>query len=101
MSRGHIIQEKLNFRGILACIVNSLLNRSKGNGGILVSLPVSIGGYRLIHPILEDKEPKFYQFGMYQYSKGERAIAKQWSGKIKNTNYYWLLNEINAYQGVW
>lgn len=101
MSREHILQEKLNFRGILSCIVNSLLNRSKGNGGLLVSLPTSIGGYRLIHPILEGKEPKFYQFGIYQNLKGERAIAKQWIGKIKNTNYYWLLNEINVYQGVW
>src|SRR3990167_254124 len=101
MKQENVVPKKLYFRGILVCMLNSLVGRSVKNEMTLVSFPTSIGGYRLIHPILECKEPKFYQFGLYQNSEGKQAIAKQWSGTRKNLNYYWLLNEINAYRGVW
>ena len=101
MRQENVVLKKLHFHEVLVCMLNSLIGRSIKNEMTLVSFPTSIGGYRLIHPILECKEPKFYQFGLYQNSEGKQAIAKQWSGTRKNLNYYWLLNEINAYRGVW
>lgn len=100
MRREGIIRENLNFLETLLCIVNSVLNRSKSDGNTLASFPFSIGEYKLIHPILEHKEPRFYRLGLYENPAGEQAIAKQWRGKRKNMNYYWLINEINAYQEI-
>lgn len=100
MRREGIIQEEMNFLETLLCIVSSVFSRSKGDGNMLASFPTSIGEYQLIHPILEHKEPKFYRLGLYQNPAGKQAIAKQWRGKRKNMNYYWLINEINAYRGI-
>lgn len=58
-----------------------------------ISIVPTVGNYKLIRK-LNKKDSDFENFfiGIYRY-KGRRYFIKTWTGKVRDTNYYLLLNE--------
>src|SRR3989337_1316797 len=70
---------------------SSLSNR---NSRRKITLPDTIGGYKLIKDLQDDKS---YPFKIGLYKKGRRRfVGKIWEGRFKNLHYYNLINEIVA-----
>jgi hypothetical protein len=65
-----------------------------------LKFPKIIGKYIFNYQIREVKPYSFYLTGVYKNKKGESAVAKIWQGNIKNSAYYWLMNEIDIYKSL-
>lgn len=64
-------------------------------------VPERIGAYRLVRTIEKaNSSGNQYQFGIYKDAAGKQLFAKQWSGLVKNIEYFWLFNEIEVYRVV-
>ncbi|MCH7951797.1 aminoglycoside phosphotransferase family protein [Patescibacteria group bacterium] len=62
------------------------------------AFPLSIGAYTFKKELKVDNESNFFSFGLYKNSSGKKAIAKMWSGRIKDLEYHTLQNESMMYQ---
>jgi len=72
----------------------------KGHGEDNHIFPIEIEGYKFIDEF-KSQSPTVtcFKMGIYQSDSGEKAIAKIHNKKIKNKEYYWLINEIRSYRG--
>ncbi len=61
-------------------------------------LPKKIGEYRYVKDFTKIGTAKEFKLAIYKGPKGERVIAKVWSGSFKNFSYYTLQNEITMYR---
>lgn len=55
--------------------------------------PKQIGEYRLVSEMKEDADFKHLAVGIYDNTFNKRVFIKTWIGKVKDLNYYSLLNE--------
>ncbi len=84
-------------------IFSSILNLFFGflNSNQKITFPDQIGEYKFIKQInitkRNSKGNKMFFYALYQNSKGQKAFAKIWSGRLKNLNYYTLRNETIIY----
>src|SRR3989304_9907712 len=62
--------------------------------------PRYIGDFRFVSHIKKKGFKKSYMLAIYENQKGEKAVAKMRSTKIKGYHYYSLLNEVNSYDTV-
>lgn len=81
------------FRDSLSMKENNLLKKHSPN-----DVPEYISGYRLINVIDPNKPFNMYRFANYKNKAGKKVFAKIWNGKIKNSAFYWLKNEIHFYE---
>lgn len=98
----HMSNKKESFDStILQKIIMFFVNRkvTKSMAG-RPGLPKKIDDYILIDTIYRPPGDDQYQFGIYQNSRGKKGIVKQWDGKRKDGDYFWLVNEIKIYQGL-
>lgn len=79
------------------CLLNFLeKEHEKGN----YIFPAEIDGYKFIEEFKSQSSVvTCFKLGLYQSNRGEKAIAKIHNKKIKNKEYYWLINEIRIYRG--
>lgn len=86
---------KLIFVSIIAFLFSSLIAKQK------IIFPDQIGEYKFKKQIRiakrNSKANKIFSYALYQNSKGQKAFAKMWSGKLKDLNYYTLMNETILY----
>lgn len=63
--------------------------------------PAEIKGYKFIEKF-KSQSPAItcFKVGLYQSDNGKKAIAKIHNKKIKNKEYYWLINEMRIYKGL-
>lgn len=62
--------------------------------------PQAIGNYVFDTQFNVTKMHRSFSFGIYKGRKNKKAIAKIWTGDVKNFDYYSLKNEIIFYQFV-
>jgi thiamine kinase-like enzyme len=61
-------------------------------------LPQQVGEFRLLEQIESPTVGfKSCQFGIYSDAQGNEAVAKQWSSKVLDEGYFWMVNEHNVY----
>ncbi len=61
-------------------------------------LPFQIAGYSFVRELNTKKPERKYLYGLYRNKDGKLGFAKIWTGTLKNSNYYWLKNEISFYK---
>lgn len=65
------------------------------------ALPAKFAGYVFMGEIKGDGNYfTSFKIGIYKNEEGRLAVAKMWSGIKKNKDFYWLINEARAYQGM-
>jgi serine/threonine protein kinase len=65
------------------------------------TMPLRLGdGFKFVKTVFEDQPDKTYDFGLYVNSEGNQVLAKMWTGKVKNLDYYWLQNEAQIYKAI-
>lgn len=79
---------------VKACLMSFLFRGKKKH----VKLPRQIGEYKLSDKYKTNQLIKTFSFGLYENSKGKKAIAKMWSGSVKDLLYYSLKNELRNYE---
>lgn len=67
---------------------------------IAAHFPQAIGNYTFDKPFDTQKFHRSFSFGVYKGRKNKKALAKVWTGDVKNFDYYSLKNEIIFYQFV-
>lgn len=72
--------------GLLVSIGQSMFTK-KG-----ISVPVTVGKYRLVSVVEKEILNQEYGIGVYEYM-GEKVFIKTWSGRIENFRYYSLVKE--------
>ena len=86
---------KLIFSSILNLFFGSLNSNQK------IVFPNQIGEYEFNEQIRivkrNSKGSKMFSYALYKNSKGQKAFAKMWSGKLKDLNYHTLKNEAILY----
>lgn len=97
----NIFSIKFKVKTLSEVILGYLLNfLEKGHEKGTYIFPTEIEGYKFIEEF-NSQSPAVtcFKMGLYRSDSGERAIAKIHNKKIKNKEYYWLINEIRTYGG--
>lgn len=71
---------------------------SKKSPNLFQSFPKKIGDYRFVKTIMNERTDRPFQFAQYVSKVGNEAIAKRWTGRKKNFDYYSLVNEMKIYK---
>jgi serine/threonine protein kinase len=77
------------FFGSLGIIINRLLFKNR------INPPLLIGKYRLVRLIPAHSSANNVSLGIYEY-RNKRFFIKTWFGKIKDLNYYYLVNQLRT-----
>ena len=79
------------FFASIALILNKIIYKKT------LSLPKNLAGYELIKKITKKDDVKNFWLGIY-IKKGKKYFIKIWQGKLKDLNYYSMLNEYRICQ---
>lgn len=85
--------------GLLTVVYANLINIFHKFGRVNNKdvLPLEVGNYKRVE-IYESKDKiNTHLIGIYQNSKGKKALAKMWNGTFRDYDYFRLVNEANLY----
>lgn len=81
---------------ILLSLIKPLTSRVNNGAGVFY--PRKVGNFKMVKKINKAKDFKMFSFAIYEDDKGKKAIAKIWTGKVKDFYYYTILNEAKVYK---